>query len=429
MDIQALQTVISDQNSASMPSHQIIEREQYDGFEDCIESTLITIITGVRRCGKSTLLKHIQNQLPESDFYVNFDDHRLAAFTVDDFQSMLEILIAQYGDQKTCYFDEIQNIPEWERFIRRLHDSGYKIFITGSNASMLSRELGTRLTGRYLSKTLYPFSFREYLNFKNLDIPAGLSTLAISRRAALLDQYLKDGGFPEHLKERSHDYLHNLYSSILHQDILVRHHITHQHLFKNLANFLASNLGKEHTHNSLRKLLGLSNSSTVSEYCAYLEDAFLCFTIHRYSHSLRRQHGYAKKVYFIDTALALTVGFRISEDQGRRLENIVYLALRRQYRHIFFHREHKECDFIIQENHEITQAIQVCQALNQPNTRAREIEGLVEAMSSYDLDDGLILVQYGAETIQQTVQGKTYTVSVIPIAQWLLENPGIANVK
>lgn len=420
MDRFTLHTVIEDQQLIQAPT-PFVERESYQAFEELAQSPLILIISGIRRCGKSTLLQKIRHQASEDDFYLNFDDDRLAAFTLEDFQMLLEIFIEKYGQQKTCYFDEIQNIDGWERFIRRLHDQGYKIYLTGSNASMLSQELGTRLTGRYISKTLYPFSFAEYLNYTGETTQTNNSTQRTAVLAQQFSAYLSNGSFPEYIKNPHSEYLHDLYNSIIHRDILVRYKIPQQQAFKQLVYYLASNLAKQTTYNSLKKLVGLSNSQTVSDYCSYLQNAFLCFVVNRYSHSLKRQYGYAKKIYFIDTALAQTVGFRMSEDRGRLLENLVYIALRRQYQNIFFHDETTECDFIIQENHTITRAIQVCYSMESDKTRQQEIAGLLDAMETYQLSEGLILTEHEHAQLEETGKnGAVYKITVMPISKWLL---------
>lgn len=176
MNIELLKSLIIDQHNQTRLEN-IIEREIYQEIISWQNNQQIIIIMGVRRCGKSTLLQHLRRNSEESDYYVNFDDDRLAEFQLKDFQSLLEALLELFGEQKTFYFDEIQNIPEWERFVRRLHDMGNKIYITGSNAIMLSQELGTRLTGRYLPIKMYPFSFNEFIKYKMPDfLPNNLGT-------------------------------------------------------------------------------------------------------------------------------------------------------------------------------------------------------------------------------------------------------------
>ena len=166
MDRDLLKQVILEQHGYALPP-DYIEREINSVIARLLVGDSILIITGVRRSGKSVVLQNIRQQQSEADYYINFDDDRLVNFGLEDFQTLYEVFIELFGEQKSFYFDEIQNIPDWERFVRRLHDQGNKIIITGSNASMLSKELGTRLTGRHVAVTVYPFSFREFVMFKN----------------------------------------------------------------------------------------------------------------------------------------------------------------------------------------------------------------------------------------------------------------------
>jgi uncharacterized protein len=381
------------------------------------------IISGLRRGGKSTLLGQIRHKSTDRDYFINFDDDRLVNFKLDDFQALYELFIELYGQQKTFYFDEIQNIPEWERFVRRLHDLGNKIYITGSNASMLSAELGTRLTGRYVEIHLYPYSFLEFLKYQSLPKPnlQRLTTIQKGTLKAAFNDFLELGGLPEYLQSRHHEYLHSLYESIIYRDIIVKYNISNHQAVKELVYYLASHIGKECSYNSIRKTLGISSPSTVSDYCGYLQDSFLCYFINRFDYSLRKQLQYAKKVYFIDQALAISVGFRFSNDHDRLLENIVFLELKRRGYEIYFHKDKKECDFIVRKKSKVVLAIQVCADIDDVKTREREIAGLSEAMDTYQLSSGLIITQ---DTFsQQTVVtgNKTFEISVVPIWFWLLE--------
>lgn len=180
--------------------------------------------------------------------------------------------------------------------------------------------------------------------------------------------------------------------------------------------YLASNVSKEITYNSLRSLLGVGSANTVADYCEYLQESFLCFFINRYDFSLKKQLHFAKKIYFIDQAVAQVVGFRISEDRGRILENIVFLELKRRYKNIYFHRQQRECDFLIKEGLHITMAIQVCVQLNSDTTRQRELEGLIEALNMYNLKEGYIIT----ENEETTEKIEHFTIHVIPIWKWLL---------
>jgi predicted AAA+ superfamily ATPase len=421
MDKQNLKQVIIDQQEDKLPE-DFVTRLLDHKIVSLQKIPQILIIIGLRRSGKSTLLQEIRNKSKENKYYINFDDDRLVQFQLADFQILLELFIELFGLQETFYFDEIQNIPGWERFIRRLHNQGNKIYITGSNATMFSKELGTRLTGRYIQIELYPFSFKEYTNFEqaNLLKISKLTTNQKGQLKKLFNTFSLLGGIPEFFLYQQSAYLHSLYESILYKDIIVRYKVN-ERAIKELVFYLASNVSKEITYNSLRKMLGLASASTVSDYCTYLENSFLCFFINRYDYSLKKQLQYAKKVYFIDQALAKTVGFRISEDSGRLLENIVFLELKRRYQEIYFHKANKECDFLVRQNGRISIVMQVCLQLSNPETKRREIAGLTEALELYDLKTGYIITEDEENTETITYKNKKYTIQIMPIWKWLLQ--------
>jgi predicted AAA+ superfamily ATPase len=416
-----LKRIIADQIEEHNLPGDYIPRTAESQLAKAFRSKEIIVLTGLRRSGKSVLLHHIRQQNTESDYYFNFEDERLSTFLVDDFQMLQETFIELFGLQKTYYFDEIQNIKGWEVFVRRLYNAGNKIYITGSNANLFSEELGTRLTGRYIAYTIYPLCFQEYIYYKNKKLLSEnlLSTAKIGQIKKLFSDYCQEGGIPEYVKYKNSDYLRSLYEGILYRDIIARYKLPQSVLIKTLVFYLASNCSKEITYNSLRKLIGIKSATTISDYCYYLENSYLCFFVNRYSDSVKSQLQSPKKVYFIDTAVAKIVGFRISEDIGRTLENIVFLELKRRNYEIFYHQQSKECDFLVRENINVTQAIQVCQTLVDPKTKKREIEGLMEAMERFSLQTGLIITE--SETFTEEVQkdGKIFTILVVPAWDWL----------
>lgn len=416
-----LSQVIIDQAKEPLPEI-MVPRWDYQDLNLLTNNKQVIILTGIRRCGKSTLMHLIRQQAPQSHYYINFDDDRLALFELDDFPVLLEVFIELYGVQNNFYFDEIQNIPGWERFIRRLHNEGKKIFITGSNASLLSSELGTHLTGRHIALKLYPFSFREYVYIKDKTLltEKNLDSTQIALSKKYFAEFKVMGGMPEYLENKQTQYLHTLYENILYKDIIVRHKLPQQKPIKELVYYLASNNAKEFSYNALRKLLGLASSNTVAEYCHYLENSFLSFVVNRFSYSLKKQTHFVKKIYFIDQALAESVGFRISQDVGRTLENIVFLQLLRQNKEIYFHQEKQECDFVIRDGYHISGAIQVCTSLKEDKTRQREMNGLLEAMVTYQLNEGLIITEDECATEFIEYQGNTYQINIVPCWQWLL---------
>lgn len=412
-----LKQVIADQQEYSPPKI-FFSRRQLDVLHEFLEDPSIIIISGIRRSGKSTIQRVLQQELSESDYYFNFEDERLIDFEVHDFQALLETFIELFGKQSTFYFDEIQNIKGWERFIRRLYEKGHKIFITGSNAKLLSKELGTHLTGRYVQFEIYPLSFKEIIQH---ECPKVLSKKALSTEdtGTILhhfSNYLKYGGIPEYFKFRKSEYIKDLYEGIVYRDIVARYNITNEKALRELLYYFASNIGKEFSFTKLSKIVGVSSSHTVTNYCSYLQECYLCFFINRYSHSLKKQMQYNKKCYMIDPALIHKIGFRVSEDRGRFLENIVFLHLKMQGQEIYFHKERKECDFITRKNNKISQAIQVAVNLFDKKVKNREIEGLEEAMDSYQLTEGIIIT----ENEQDELCINERRITIIPLWKWLL---------
>lgn len=415
-----LKTLILEQQAISVTQDDI-SRELPIPIEQLIQTTNIVILTGVRRCGKSTLLQMLRTQHKQHNYYLNFDDERLIHFTVDDFQLLMELFTELFDAQKICFFDEIQNISGWERFVRRLHDQGYKLFITGSNAHMLSQELGTHLTGRHLQLSLYPFSFSEYLAFTKTTINFKLITTAAKGQLnKTLQNYLKLGGFPQYIKEPLIEYLQSLYENILYRDIVTRYKLPSPVAIKQLAFYLASNVGKTISFNGLKKLLALSNANTVAEYCLYLENAYLFFLVKRFSYSLKSQAHAPKKVYAIDTGLASAIGFRGSEDSGRMLENLVFLALKRKNYDVFYHQDKKECDFVVCKQNKIIMLLQVCTHLETADTKEREIAGLKEAMLAYHINTGTIITLNTFDDMTVETLDKTFKIKVVPIWDFMI---------
>lgn len=413
-----LKQVIADQQTYRPPK-DFFTRTLTAQIRQFKDDPNIIILSGLRRSGKSTIQRALQKELAPSNCYFNFDDERLVRFHLDDFQMLLEIFIEFYGDQKTFYFDEIQNIKGWERFARRLSDQGKKLYITGSNANLLSKELGTHLTGRYVQFEVYPLSFLEIVQHKHPDILSKktLSTIDIGTLQGLFSNYLLNGGIPEFVKFQKAEYLKDLLEGILYRDILTRHKIKDERSLREVVYYFASNIGKEFSYTKLGSYVGINSPHTIRNYCTYLEQCYLCFFITRYDHSLKKQMQSNKKAYMIDPALIRLTGFRTSEDRGRILENIVFLHLKAKDNEIYFHKNKKECDFLLRESNKIVQAIQVTTAFNSEETKEREIEGLMEAINTYQLKGGLILTESEEEILE--IEGKI--IAILPIWKWLLQ--------
>jgi len=423
MDRTLLLAIIREQHEATR-AQPSIPRSMMGVLNHYRNTPEIIVISGIRRCGKSTFLGQIRAQYEQSDYYLNFDDDRLMHFQVSDFQLLLELFSEEFGDQTTFFFDEIQNINGWERFIRRLHDQGKKAYITGSNATMLSRELGTHLTGRYIPIELYPLSFYEIVSHEAPHLLSSITALTTTKKGEMMRlfrEYMTHGGFPGFRAFRQPDYLKTLFDSILYRDIVSRYHLRDETALKETASYAASQIGKELSFSKLRQLLGLSSPHTVKNYFDYLESVYLCFLIKKYDPSLKKQLLNAKVPYFVDSALCRIVGFRPTEDEGRFLENTVFLELKRRNHDIFFHKGKKGCDFLIREGLHILQAIQVTKTMKNPDTRKRELDGLVEALETYPNATGLIVTEDEEFTEILTLSDQTTRViHGIPIWKWLL---------
>ena len=397
-----------------------IERAQLADLERAAPLPHAVIISGLLRAGKSTLLAQMAHRLGEDAFYyVNFEDERFLSFAADDANDLYGLLVELFGERGVFVMDEIQNVPGWEHFVRRFMDMGLKFYITGSNASLLSRELGSRMTGRYVPVELFPFSFAEFLHFRGYTVPdlARLTTVSTARLQAHLGEYLRLGGIPEPLKYPELPLARTLYDDVLYRDIATRHRIEEMRALKELGFYLMSNPASLVSFNKLKDQLRLGSVNTVKNYVEYMQNSWLIFMANVYDFSVKRQQVAAKKVYAIDTGLANAVGFSFSPNTGRLLENLVFLALRRQTKEIYYYTSPAgfEVDFYLPETRQL---IQVTQNLDQPATRERELRALVDAMRGLGLSSGLILADANAEPI--TEDGMT--IEIRSLAEWLLQS-------
>ena len=413
-----LRHLVIQQKTQIEKSGDFVERSIFRQVLAAMEDNRILILSGIRRCGKSTLLKQLMQT--RRDFcYVNFEDERLLSFRAEDFSILDEVLIEVYGSSGTYFFDEIQNVEKFETFVRRLQDSGKKIILTGSNASLLSQEFGTRLTGRYKLFEVYPFSFIEFLRFQKTDIRKESLYLPEEKvnLIRLFGCYTETGGMPEYLKNQDSDYIRTLYDNILYRDIIARHSIRRQRLVRELVGILASTVTLPFTYNSLKKSLGLMNAITVKEYISYLSGAYLFFELLRFDYSIKKQLGSPRKIYIIDTAFSAISGFSLSPDKGRILENIVFIELMRRGSELFYFAGEQECDFIIRDKKKIAGAIQVCYEFTKEN-QDRETGGLLKAMDEFGLTQGMILTYDQEDCLKSG--GKN--IIITPVWKWLLED-------
>lgn len=356
------------------------------------------IISGIRRCGKSTLLKQIMKK-NRSFNYFNFEDERALNFEVSDFERLDEAFSELNPGASDYFFDEVQNVPGWERFVRRKLDLGSRFFITGSNSSLMSEELGTKLTGRHLMYRLFPMSYTEALRLTGE--PASIASF---------NKYFKTGGFPGYIRHDNDRMLQQVFDDVVIKDIVVRYGLKDPLLVKNLAIYLMTNAGKEFSYNGLKKSFDIGTASTVSNFVSYFEDSYLVFTIPKFSYSYKQQLMNPKKAYAIDHGLARVNSVSFSEDKGRILENIVFLHLRRQYPSIYYFREKNECDFIVKDDTGNLQALQVCYTLDEDTLR-REMKGLKEAMDAAGIKKGMIITLDQEDTFDD--------IAVVPAWKWI----------
>jgi uncharacterized protein len=354
------------------------------------------VVSGIRRCGKSVLLhQFIRNEI-EDVFYFNFADIRLYEFTTGDF-SLLDEIVKESG-KKILFFDEIQLVKGWELYIRQKLDQSLRILITGSNARMLSVELGTNLTGRHLSKELFPFSFSEFCLFHNLESTSESFLL-----------WLQKGGFPEFLKTNNSELLSSLIEDIIHRDIAVRNGIRDVAGLKNLCIYMISNMAKPFSPSKLTSIIGVRSASTILEYLSFFEASYLMNLVPRFSWSVKGQMLSEKKVYVVDNGLVNVASISASKDTGRKFENSIYWSIRRKTRSIWYFSDgNHECDFIYKLNEEFN-AVQVCYDLNGDN-QEREIKGLLSALKFFGLKQGVLL------TIDQTdkILTEGFRIDVVP---------------
>jgi len=361
----------------------------------------IEVISGIRRCGKSTLMKQMMRQYRKNIAYFNFEDPRVYDFEVSDFQKLDEII----GENKSTYFfDEIQNVKSWEIFTRQLHDRGKKVYITGSNASLLSKELGTRLTGRHIRHELFPFSYSEFLKYtKQTDNNNSFSN------------YIENGGFPEYLRDKNQETLQTLLKDIVLRDIVVRYGIRNSKTLMDITLFLISNIGKEFSYNNLRKEFSIGSTNSISDYLSWLEDSYILFLLPRFSWSAKNIIVNPKKVYAIDNGLINANSLSFTQDKGRLLENAVYIYLRQQPFSLYYYKDKYECDFVLFEKNKCQKLIQVCEEVHNEN-KGREINGLLEAMNFFKINEGFILTKKQKDTL--VFEKKT--IHLLPANQFMI---------
>ena len=398
-----------------------VSRKEESLFE--FDTKMAQVVIGVRRSGKSTLCHKILLERGVRYGYVNFDDDRLADMKTEDLNTVLSCVYQLYGtDVLYLVLDEIQNVDGWYLFVNRLLRTNLHIFVTGSNAKLLSGELATHLTGRYNEIHLYPFSFLEYCNYHQIDIQSITTKADADRKRAFID-YIHDGGFPEMQGLRNkRAYVQSLIEAILRKDIKKRFNIRNIESLRKLAHHLINNACQEVKYDELSKLLGIADK-TVKKYVDYLSQAFLVQLLTRHSFKSKERIR-NQKAYIVDTGLQ---GNRdnalMPENIGWRLENIVYIELLRRcaqdFLDVYYHKaapRAKEIDFVVCDQNKAVELIQVAYEIDSPKAYDREISSLVKASGTLSCNN-LTLIAF-SQTRDVEIDGKT--IHIISALEWLL---------
>lgn len=411
------QVLIEQKGELSLDSlSNLVVREKLSEINT--QSNLAQIITGVRRCGKSTLARMA---LKSNTFaYVNFDDERLAGISAEDLNTMLETAYMVYGDFDIILLDEIQNIEGWHLFVNRLLRNKMKVILTGSNSNLLSNEMASYLTGRYATIELLPYSFAEYLQAVNIQISTVETTKDRGLAVNSFVNYLESGGFPEVVQgENRQSYIYNLFDAIVTRDIIYRYDIRNIRTFREIAIWLTGNFATEISYNRIKKIFGLGSENTAKNYVTYLEDAWLFVMLPKFS--FKKQESIRnRKIYLVDTAFASISGESSTQNTGRLLENVVMLHLLRirmslNYE-IFYYKDNFEVDFVIYSQRSVNELIQVSVSLEDQATRNREIRALLSASNEVNCNLLTIITLTQSEVIE--IEGKI--INVKTVYEWLL---------
>lgn len=408
----------------SLINKPFVGRLKMSEAQKYIKSDLVKVVIGPRRAGKSLFTAHLFKDMMPA--YVNFDDEYLAKLS--NYDELIKELHALYGEKKYVLFDEIQNLPNWELFINRLHREGYNILLTGSNAKLLSKELATSLTGRHIPLEILPFNFEEFLMAKKFGFDQSKLALPEYKGQLLhhLRNYLKNGGFPELVVKNLEPsgYLDTLLDSLLFRDIVQRHKLRLSEKMYDLELYFVSNFASEFSYRKLARILGFASVATLEKFVKYLEEAYLVYVLSRYSYKAGERLASPKKAYLVDNGYIRAKAVHATANNGKLLENLVFVELLKMgYKpnHSLFYyktRNNKEIDFILKDGLKIKTLIQVAYDFNQYGTKEREIKALLEASGELHCD--MLLVLTWDQESEMEVQGKK--IFFVPVWKWLLEN-------
>ncbi|MFV0553418.1 MAG: ATP-binding protein [Mangrovibacterium sp.] len=408
---------------------QRLEVEQFELNEVChrpeealvdLDSPLAQIVIGVRRCGKSTLCHTVLKKSGVNYAYVNFDDERLATLSAEDLNDVLESLYMVYGDFKHLFLDEIQNVSGWNLFVNRLLRQKMHLIITGSNAKLLSSELSTYLTGRYKQIELFPFSFAEYLQQREIKTNA-LTTKEVAFRKRAFEDYIREGGFPELANIKDHKvYIKQLVNSIVTVDISQRFKVRYFDALVKITNYMIANFAQELSYKSIAETFGFGSQHTAENYVNYLRQTYLLVGINKFSYKARERVR-SEKMYLIDPALLTLQDNNLTGDNlGWRLENVVYLELLRRRRltdvDIYYYRKSYEIDFVLSKGLEVKELIQVSAFIDNEKTFKRECSALLKASKELKCSK-LTLITMGES---QTHELNDLLINEVNVVEWLV---------
>lgn len=420
MQVEVLKRIITEQRDEFeklFREYQIIKRERMEYVKPFLSHPNVLVITGVRRSGKSVFSILLAKELKEKFGYINFDDERLIELKTEDLDKVLQAFYELYEDVRLVILDEPKNINGWELFVNRLRRTK-KVIITGSNSKLLSGELSTHLTGRHIDFTMYPFSFKEILDFK----PDIYLLEHIAKTQRRLDNYLEESGFPE-FKKFGPRIIEGIYKDIINKDCLDRYEIKNKKTFKELSNYLVSNFSSEFTYSKLSNIFSIKDVHTVKNYVDYLREAFLIIVLDRFSPKLKQQVIAPKKVYVVDHGICNFLSFKLSKNLGSLFENIVCIELLRKQAvnpslEIYYWKDYQqnEVDFVVKEGKKIKTLIQACQDLSDTKTKGREIKSLIKSSKELKCKD-LVIISREREG-EETVDG--VKIRFIPLWKWLL---------
>lgn len=423
MDKRTLETILADQAEelALKKNRRFCKRKEESRID--LNSPQAQVVIGVRRSGKSTLCYNALTRSGVKFAYVNFDDERLIHLGADDLNDVLEVLYKLNGDFNYLFIDEIQNIPEWYLFVNRLLRRGLHVVITGSNAKLLSGELATHLTGRHHAITLYPFSFAEYCEMMMVDSKSR-TTIAIAKRRAAFDDYMRRGGFPElQFINDEKDYIDGLVNNILKRDIEQRFKVLHTSAFEQLSHHLLNIAPGVVADRTLQETFGFKSQHTVKNYVNYLKQAYLLVGLHKYSAKSRLRIT-GEKLYPIDVALMNKRDDAFAgENLGWRLEVIAYLELLRKYKVrgydiYYFSDRSGECDFVVCNGRKAVLAVQVSYDISLERTKNREIDGLLLAARKTGCNNLVLLT----DNVEEDIEKDGYKISIRPMYDWVFDD-------